>query len=102
MTRCEKSVPPFAEVAPNKLEEGRGAAEKSLEEEWSLVLGPLNPAILNIFGTRYPFCERKFFYKESREGMAQAVTPVMENTGEQQMKLHSLARHIPPALQPGS
>ena len=34
--------------------------------------------------------------------MVQAVTPVMESAGEQQMKLHSIARHIPPALQPGS
>ena len=54
MTKCEKSVLPYAEVAPNRLEEGCGAAEESLEEECSLVLGPLNPAILNIFGTRYP------------------------------------------------
>ena len=45
---------------------------------------------------------KNIFYKESREGMVQAVTPVMERAGEQQMKLHSLARHIPPALQPGS
>lgn len=102
MTKCEKSVPPYAEVAPNKLEEGCDAAEKSLEEECSLVLGPLNPVVLNIFGTRYPFCGRQFFYKESREGMVQAVTPVMESTGEQQTKLHSLACHIPPAPQPGS
>lgn len=82
MTKCENLVPSYAEVTPNKLEEACGAGEQSLEEECSLVLGPLNPAILNIFGTRYPFCGRQFFYKESREGMVQVVMPVIESIGE--------------------
>lgn len=57
--------------------------ESRAEEECSLVLGPLNPAIFNIFGARYPFCGRQFFYKESREGMVQVVTPVIESIGDQ-------------------
>lgn len=61
--------------------------ESRAEEKCSLVPGPLNPAILNIFGARYPFCGRQFFYKESREGMVQVVTPVIDSIGEQ-MKLH--------------
>lgn len=68
MTKCEKSVPPYAEVAPSRLEEGCGAAEESQEEECSLVLGPLNPAVLKIFGTRYPFVEEYFSTKSPGRG----------------------------------
>lgn len=45
MTSVENLVPPYAEVAPNELEGGCSAGEQSLEEECTLVPGPLSPYV---------------------------------------------------------
>lgn len=67
MTKCENLVPPYAEMSSQQVgggmwcwraEPGGGMFTGS----WTITL------ILNIFGTRYPFCGRQFFYKESRGG----------------------------------